>query len=113
MRALPPQLRMWMTGQVQMFCADVPARGLQRKHEDEEGEVIGGAVFQQLLQKAPALINELDEVLCGVAIAADGKSAHLDCRLTADSRHGNRAEIRPPEGHDHGCWPVSACRRPP
>ena len=57
--------------------------GFNGNIEDEEGEVIGGAVLQQFLQKAPALINELDEVVCGLAIAADGKSAHLDCRLTA------------------------------
>ncbi len=83
MRALPPQLRMWMTGQVQMFARMLQQGGFNGNIEDEEGEVIGGAVLQQFFQKAPALINELDEVLCGLAIAADGKSAHLDCRLTA------------------------------
>ncbi len=72
-----------MTGQVQMFAQMFQQGGFNGNIEDEEGEVIGGAVLQQFLQKAPALINELDEVLCGVAIAADGKSAHLDCRLTA------------------------------
>ena len=82
MRALPPQLRMWMTGQVQMFARMLQQGGFNGNIEDEEGEVIGGAVLQQFFQNAPALINELDEVVCGLAIAADGKSAHLDCRLT-------------------------------